>query len=67
MAAIAIVMGSVLGFLGAVLGWAFLDMSVVTAFGLYLATSLGFGMVVVLSMLASAEPEGRAFAQTARG
>ncbi|APZ52706.1 hypothetical protein [Salipiger abyssi] len=49
MAMMAILMGSVLGFFGALVAWLFLDVTVMSAVSLYFATALGFGLLPVLS------------------
>lgn len=47
MATIAIVLGSLVGLFGAILGWAFLGMTVVTAVTFYLGCSIGTLLLAV--------------------
>ena len=67
MTAIAMMMGSVLGLLGAIFGWAVLDMSVLAAFGVYLGTSVGLAGMTIMSALARDEACDGGFIRTAQG
>lgn len=52
MAVIALVFGSLFGFFGAIAGWVALDMSLLTAFSLYIVVSLGLtALAVTMQML----------------
>ncbi|GGG80035.1 hypothetical protein GCM10011415_31700 [Salipiger pallidus] len=48
MAIIGLFIGSVLGFFGAALLWLALDVSFLSAVGIYFATALSFGLIPVL-------------------
>lgn len=50
MTAIALVFGSILGFIAGVVGWVFWDMSIGSAFGVYLGTALGFGLFTMVTL-----------------
>ena len=67
MTAIAMIMGSVLGLLGAVFGWVFLDMSVLAAFGIYLGTSVGAAGMAITSALARNDDCDAGFLRAAQG
>ncbi len=56
MAVVALLLGSMLGMAGALLGWAVLGMSVLSAFGLYFAVSLGFATLAVAAAALRPEP-----------
>ncbi|WP_417718587.1 hypothetical protein [Salipiger sp.] len=49
MAVIALLLGSVLGFFFALIGWVFLDLSLMSAAGVYLLASLGIGLLPVIA------------------
>ncbi len=48
MAVVAILVGSVLGFFGGLFGFLFFDLSLVSAFSLYLMCGIGTGLVTTL-------------------
>ena len=56
MAAIGFVLGSVIGCLAATVGWLTFDLSVLSAFCLYLATGFGIGCAVSANALIRAVP-----------
>lgn len=56
MAVIALVFGSLFGFFGAIAGWVALDMSLLTAFSVYIGFSLGLtALAVTLQMVTPCE------------
>lgn len=61
MATIAVIMGSILGFFGAVLGWLFWDMSVLSAFGFYLATSISCAVLAMAMAVSRDDDMGAAY------
>lgn len=56
MAIIAIILGSFVGLFGAILGWAFLGMTVVTAITFYLGCSIGTLLIAVSAAALRDEP-----------
>ena len=56
MAIIAIILGSIVGLFGAILGWAFLGMTVVTAITFYLGCSIGTLLIAVSAAALRDEP-----------
>lgn len=62
MAIIAIILGSIVGIFGAVIGWAFLGMTVVTAITFYLGCSIGTLLLAVsAAALRDVDPSEQAF------
>ncbi len=57
MAVISFLLGSVLGSIGALLGWALLDANALTAFGYYIAASLSFGLIFCAAFMGRSGPE----------
>lgn len=61
MAIIAIILGSLVGIFGAVIGWAFLGMTVVTAITFYLGCSIGTLLLAVsAAVLRDSDPTEQA-------
>ena len=56
MAIIAIILGSIVGLFGAILGWAFLGMTVLTAITFYLGCSIGTLLIAVTAEALRDEP-----------
>jgi hypothetical protein len=65
MAVIAMLIGSILGFIGAVVGWVFLDISLMQAFGLYVGTALSFGLLGATAMMGRNSAQDHAMASGA--
>ena len=59
MAMMALLMGSVLGFFGAIAAWLVFDVSLISAVTLYFGTALGFGLLpfVACALRSDATPE----------
>lgn len=50
MAVMAFISGSVLGFFVGLIGWLFWDISLLAAFGFYVATALAFGLLPLIAV-----------------
>lgn len=59
MAVIGFIIGSVVGAVLGVVGWVFLDLAMVQAFGLYLGTGVLFGLTCALPGLLRTSVKGR--------
>ena len=64
MAVIAILMGSVLGLIGALTSWLAFDVSFGSAVLLYFATALSFGLMPLISSALRGNDDARALAAT---
>lgn len=56
MTVFAIMAGSLIGFMGGLVGWAAFDLSIWAALGLYLGTGLAFGVAAVLCTVIRLQP-----------
>lgn len=65
MAVIAILLGSVLGLIGALTSWLAFDLSFGSAVLLYFATALSFGLLPVISTALRGSDDARALATSA--